>query len=716
MANKAVLSAGHEERFRAEGTELVVLKAEENKPRRFKATAYTGVDVGRFWGRMVINSSGIQRGKHTAMLVEHNDGAPVGVADEMEVDKTGKVSLSGYLLSEKASEGRSSHLMALADEGFPLKMSVGVRFLKHHDLEEGAEEEINGRKFAGPMTVIDECHLFETSFIHASPADLATEATVMRAAQEKPMALPQDPNTTSQGASLSEDEKEKLRREGVERERSAVKAKEEALKSAFPKRPKFVARMLAAGKTLDEAREHDRVRSREKLAEVRAERRAQEKLAQSFAHVGAGHTPGTGTLELDAKFAGMTLEQRVDVEVLDQPILRDLWGDESKRALLSLHKTKDRRSTSGQLLLGGNARTALSIDHMGRDLIDVARALQHELGHAVGPITLERIEQFGIAKVGPDLGRITVKGFIGTFYSAYEESLSGNVFSKVSYQLQSDQETEIVRWLAAPPQLQEWKGPRVAKGLQIYTQLLQNKLFETTVRVDKWHFQQQKFDLINKSFGNYGGVTSQHWDQIFAALLEANTTSYDTFNFFSKTHTLGGDSGTMTNDLTSGQGFNSLAIADPQLPTQIEAARILMQCTPHAQDFKWANGINMNGTAAKWLVLVPTKWKSIFQAAVSSERLDTGQTNPIYAMKEQFEVAALPYLTATNPYIYLLRLDTPNSPFLRAEPQPITMLWQGPGSHFEFVEHCYAMGLESVRGLANGAWESAMRLTLGAAA
>jgi hypothetical protein len=705
-------ASGHEERFRVDDSEVHFLASEgegEAKKRRFKATAYTGIDIGRFWGRMVVNSSGIRRDEKMGMLLEHNDYQDgVAVCEKHEVSKSGKITLEGYFLSEKASD-TVRKVLAAADEGWPWKMSIGIRFLRYHELAEDAEEEVNGRSFKGPLTIIDESHLFETSFIRCSPADLDTEATVMRArAQELPMAnKPENaaamaaalttaapaPSPASTQESLTGDVAERLRREGEERALAKLREKEAAFSAAFPKQPKFVSRMLREGKSLDEAKEIDRLKAKEKLAKLRAETTDRTAALAALGNPSVGASASASAVA--APVLGAKFEDRAEVEILREPLVVALYGghDDIKKAYAAYLKNEARRATSGKPLLSGSHKL---VDEMSRHV-------------------QESVERLGIGKVGPDLGRITVKGFVGTYYTSYEEALSPSAFQRLAYQLQSDQEAEIVRWLGAPPQLQEWKGTRIAKDLPIYTQLLQNKLFEATLKVSKWDFQHQKFDLISKAFGQFGGVTAQHWDQIFTQLVEANPTSYDTLAFFSKVHTLGGDSGVMSNDLTSGQGFASLAIADPTLPTQIEAARILMQCTPHARTFKWANGVPMNGQARKWGVMVHPNYEGIFLGATSSDRLDTGQSNPLAGQKNQFEVIPNPYMTLPQ-YVYLFRLDTPNSPFLKAEPEPIQMNWQGPGSHYEFIEHAFAMGLESARGIAPGAWESAMRLTLGAAA
>ncbi len=188
------LEAGREERLRASGRVSLARGPSEGKsgPRRFECVAYTGADVSRSFGPMVVSCPGIEHGKRMGMLVEHDDDRPVAVCNSFEVTPGGELRLAGYFLDDRASAGESTKMIALADQGFPLKMSIGIRFLEHRVVEEGDEVVVNGRTFQGPIVVVDRSHLFETSFIHVNPADLGTSATVMsgpkRSAREKKLA------------------------------------------------------------------------------------------------------------------------------------------------------------------------------------------------------------------------------------------------------------------------------------------------------------------------------------------------------------------------------------------------------------------------------------------------------------------------------------------------------------------------------------------------
>jgi hypothetical protein len=175
------LKKGHEERFVGSGRVRLDDAPEGKVGRRtFSGVAYSGAPVQRSFGPMVIDLQGIEHADRTGMLTEHDDDRPVGVANKFEVTRHG-LELGGYLLDDKASGGHSSKLVAMAEQGWPLKMSIGVRFISHRLVEAGDTVVVNGRKLEGPIVVVDRCWLFETSFIHCSPADLDTSATIMRA-------------------------------------------------------------------------------------------------------------------------------------------------------------------------------------------------------------------------------------------------------------------------------------------------------------------------------------------------------------------------------------------------------------------------------------------------------------------------------------------------------------------------------------------------------
>lgn len=724
----ARLAQGHEEKFRDDGSEAEVLKS-EGGPRRFRCTAYTGKDVSRVFGRMVINVAGIKVPQRMGMLLEHDDLSGVAVCDDATM-VGGRLKLEGYFLDDVASEGRASALIAKADQGWPLKMSVGIRFTKHSFYEEGVEFEANGRKLRGPMVCVDECDLFETSFIHVNPADLDTEASIMRAkAQEQQRMAETEAANEATVEKLGGQTRDEILAEGERRAMQKLESErsyEAALLQAFPGKGEMAkARRDEArskGFTIEQVQAAGLTRMRNRLAKFETRERDSKKAIEELA---ARHktatSPGADPERLEVIqdrseiVMASKIDERVCAELRALPRMQDVLGGNpggvtAEALLAAWFKSQGKRATrDGRPILtdlrssGGKVspETLASLKKMSQDVLDGIEAQRLDVGSS-----------------GPDYSRVVVNGFQGQFYQSYEEEMSKNWFSELSFQIPSDQQAEIVRWLGAPPMIQEWSGPRIAKSIPIYQQLIQAVKFEGTLHVDRFDWDHQKFDLIAKSFGLFGAVASQHWDIRGTRLLEANPTAYDNVAMFSATHTLGGDSGTIVNDYSAtGTGATkgiapSLNVNNPAMPTQLEWANIILQLTPKFRTFKWANGITMHGTARQWGIMVHPDLEGNLQAAISSERLDLGASNPLYAQRSQYKVMVNPYLTdATIGFIF--RLDTQNKAFLRAEPDPLEMSWQGPGSHTAFHEDKYTMGLRCVRAIAPGAFESAMRFILG---
>jgi Mu-like prophage major head subunit gpT len=713
------LSEGHEERFEVDESTGALLKAEGDGPRRFEMDAYTGVDVGRSFGRMVVRTSGIRRASKMGMLVEHDDMRGVAVCDFHKVCANGLLKLRGYFLDDVASKGEASAMIAKFDQGWPMKASIGIRFRRHSFVEDGVEVEVNDRTFKGPLVVVEESDLFETSFIHVNPADLATGVRAKNQEQRMAKADETQPNTELTSVPV-EPTAEQLKEQGAREYKAQLKMKRDhkrALLDAFPgdDEPAKQSRSKARedGVTTSQLRKIADNRIKSRLAELeKAEqdrKTAIEGTRTKSQHVGAAFDASQAPVIQDGdRFVGEP-EKRIYAEIRRLPKLIEVFRGQAnaEEALKAWHKAKERLSTRDGRTpvlcdvsnpLNANPTTLKSLRQMERDILEGFDAQRLDAGSA-----------------GGDLAKVTVNGFQGQFYTSYEEQLSKNWSSELSFQIPSDQQLEIVRWLGAPPLLQEWKGPRISKSVKIYQQILQAIKFEATLGVDRFDWDHQKWDLIAKSFGLFGAVASNQWDIRFSQLLETNPTAYDGFTLYSNSHTLGGDSGTIVNDYTSTGDNNTsaasrLAVADPTQPTQLEWANILLQLYPFMMTWAWANGIKMNATMSKIGVMVPPAFIGQLEGALSSERLDLGATNPL--PKSMFRAIPNPYLTKSG-YGYLFRLDTNNKALLRAEPDPLEMMWMGPGSHIAYMEDRYSMGLRCVRSIAPGAFESTLRFKIG---
>jgi hypothetical protein len=190
MANATSNRTKREERAPQTGDALhlslvaveLLAAVEGAKLRRFKMTAYTGAEIPRWWGRLILDTAGMEMGPKTPILLEHDDCDRVGFADKATKNPDGALILEGAL-SQVTPAG--IEVAGLAAEGFPWQASVGVQGLVIEEVAPGATSQCNGRTVTGPITIFRRSRVFETSFTIAG-ADGATSAEVMSATGDKP--------------------------------------------------------------------------------------------------------------------------------------------------------------------------------------------------------------------------------------------------------------------------------------------------------------------------------------------------------------------------------------------------------------------------------------------------------------------------------------------------------------------------------------------------
>jgi phage major head subunit gpT-like protein len=329
----------------------------------------------------------------------------------------------------------------------------------------------------------------------------------------------------------------------------------------------------------------------------------------------------------------------------------------------------------------------------------------------------EKLESWG--KGAHDYSILTVKGYLGDLFAGLEGLVGGSWAPRIGIKIQSDQKTEFYRWLGPPPMLREWLSDRQAKGMPIYAQVVTNKLYEATLDVaaEDWRFD--KKGMLSVRFGELGVRANQHWELLATLQLEGNSNSYDGQAMFSATHTLGGASPTMDNDLTSAD-VPELAFASPTNPTASEFSAALVASAQKFYGFRDAANIPINGGLSKVLVMVPVNMFAAAQQAVSMNRLNFGQDNPLKFQNVAFEVVCNPFLGNTdnspanaNRLFYLFREDARIKPLILQEAVAPEVEFQGPGSHIAFTQNKYLLGIKAERAVGNGAWEHALRCTAG---
>lgn len=684
--------------------------AEGQKRRGFRMTAYTGKRVVRWWGDMVIELSGIEREERTPMLLEHVDSWPVAVAEKHGVDTEG-FGLEGYMLSN-SENAEARKLIANIDEGVPYKASIGIRFLEQSEVAADADVEVNGETHRGPLTVIRRARLFETSFL-LNPADLDTTVEVMSA---------------SQGRRSMPFNKEQLLKEHPElfkqlQEEAVAKELERAAKlsEAFPGRPKFVAKMLSAGHTVEQAKLLDYDRTRRKLEDV-AKALHESKQGQETVKTLREQTRASGMgLGFDPKareqgdrFAGMSIDERCKAELAQDVTLREIFERFEGRGGAKLDPQALYRATFHyEQKRRADMRPYFSAENMER----AAAVLREHADPRFGPLNFERFfaagdARLGAFKGGPDYSVITAKGFLGLFYPRFEDEISGLWSKKIAFQSESNQETEIHRWLGMFPQMTLWTNERRTDAMPTYQQLITNLLYQAAVEIDKNDYRWQKFGIISQRLGEAGSVAAEHWNQLATTVVEANGTCYDSSLMYSSTHALGGQAPATQQNAFTGADDGAFRPADPNEPTVQEAVAIILALIGPMYGFKFSNNQPANGGARQFEIVVPFRMGPNFNAATQVDRLNFGQDNPLKKQPFSVEVSINPRATQAT-VVRAFRKDCMNRALIMQEPGAPEVLFQGPGSYLEWFKHTYGYAIESTRAVGLGDWLSTTQGTCG---
>jgi phage major head subunit gpT-like protein len=313
-------------------------------------------------------------------------------------------------------------------------------------------------------------------------------------------------------------------------------------------------------------------------------------------------------------------------------------------------------------------------------------------------------------KSGKDLSTLSVKGYIGSLVMALEDALGSSWASLLGVKMPSNQETETYKFLGQFPVMREWIGNRQAKGLPPYEYTLRNKLYEATIEVDKNDFKFDKSGQIQMKMADAGRRAAQHWESLITTLIETLSTGYDGVNFFATTHTLGGDSGTMKNDLAAAE-VPALDVTTAASPTKDEMVEAILGVIAHLYTYKDNAGEPANGDAKQFAVMVPTNLMKSAKAAERELLNASGGENTARSQDFGFTTIVNPRLTSTTKF-YVFRTDAAFKPFLLQDVDGPQIDFLGEGSEVAFLQHKYLFGIEATRSAGYGQWMHAARATL----
>lgn len=128
------------------------------------------------------------------------------------------------------------------------------------------------------------------------------------------------------------------------------------------------------------------------------------------------------------------------------------------------------------------------------------------------------------------------KGF-NTRFNEFHQATDAH-WHKIAMDLKSTGSEEVYGWLSAMPQMREWLGSRVLRGLNTSDYVIKNRKFEATIVVPREHIEDDKLGVYGPQLRMMAYNAATHPDElVFEALRNGWTLpSYDGQPFFDTDH------------------------------------------------------------------------------------------------------------------------------------------------------------------------------------
>ncbi len=124
------------------------------------------------------------------------------------------------------------------------------------------------------------------------------------------------------------------------------------------------------------------------------------------------------------------------------------------------------------------------------------------------------------------------------FQDTYAANDGASFWRTVATEVMSGGKDNTYGWLGDAPELREWIGARVVKDMREHSYSIVNKLYESTVGVQRTDINDDNLGVYRPLMQNMGLEAARHPDRLLAGLIKAgdSTACFDGQNFFDTDH------------------------------------------------------------------------------------------------------------------------------------------------------------------------------------
>lgn len=301
-----------------------------------------------------------------------------------------------------------------------------------------------------------------------------------------------------------------------------------------------------------------------------------------------------------------------------------------------------------------------------------------------------------------DIPDLLLPGLKAEFAQAYRNELDNSIASRLATVVNTTQPIQKYAWLGATPPMREFVDERRPSGLQSFAMSLEDKVFESTIAVDRKAIEDDQLDLIRMRVRDLAFRVASHLHQLVVEALAAGfaTSGYDGVSFFHASHPTDG-ANTYSNKGVNALDADSLAAGISSMMLVPDDTGTPLGIVPDTL---------VVGPKLQWTASELVESPVVVYYANSEDSV--GPTPYANALQGKLKLVVSPYLQgASDDYWFLLDTKRPIRGILMQQrsdvPVEFSALDSGSGSESAFMRDQYYYGVRGRYNVGYGLWQTA---------
>lgn len=301
-----------------------------------------------------------------------------------------------------------------------------------------------------------------------------------------------------------------------------------------------------------------------------------------------------------------------------------------------------------------------------------------------------------------DIPDLLLPGLRAEFALAYKSEMDHGISEKIATVINTTQPIQKYAWLGTVPPMREFVDERRPSGLASNAVSIEDKVFESTIAVDRKAIEDDQLDLIRLRIRDLAARVAAHRHQIVVEALTAGFSEdgYDGVDFFHTAHPLLGGA-TYGNKTTDALDASSLASGISSMMSVPDDQGIPLGVVPDTL---------VVGPKLQWAALELVESPVVVYKANDA---DTAASTPYKnVFHGRMRVVVSPFLRgAADDHWFLLDTGRPIRGILLQQrsdvPVEFTALEGGSGSESAFLRDRFYYGVRGRYNVGYGLWQTA---------